>query len=49
MLAVNNLDEEIYASPAIVEGHLFVRTRGRLYSFSEGSKRPAPEDATLGP
>jgi len=49
VLAVNNLDEEIYASPAIVEGHLFVRTRGRLYSFSEGSKRPAPEDATLGP
>jgi hypothetical protein len=35
MLGVNDLDDRIYASPAIVDGHLCVRTRGRLYSFSE--------------
>jgi outer membrane protein assembly factor BamB len=35
VLGTNDLDEGIYASPAIVEGHIYVRTRSRLYSFSE--------------
>jgi outer membrane protein assembly factor BamB len=30
-LARNELDEPIYASPAISQGHLFVRTTGHLY------------------
>jgi len=34
VLAVNDLGDEIYASPAIVGDHLYVRTRGRLYNFS---------------
>lgn len=34
VLAVNDLGEEIQATPAITDGHLYVRTRGRLYSFS---------------
>jgi outer membrane protein assembly factor BamB len=35
VLGTNDLDEGIYASPSIVEGHIYVRTRSRLYSFSE--------------
>lgn len=34
VLTVNDLDEEIHASPAIVDGHLYVRTRGKLYNFA---------------
>jgi outer membrane protein assembly factor BamB len=33
VLALNDLGDEIYASPAIVDGRLYVRTRGRLYCF----------------
>ena len=39
VLAVNDLGDPIYASPAIVDGHLCVRTKSRLYSFS--SQGPA--------
>lgn len=35
VLGTNDLDDAIYATPAIVEGHIYVRTRSRLYSFSE--------------
>ena len=31
ILAVNNLEEETYATPAISAGRIFVRTRGTLY------------------
>jgi len=34
ILSVNNLDEEIFATPAIVDGRLYVRTRAALYSFA---------------
>jgi len=34
VLAVNDLDEESYATPAINGGRLYVRTRGNLYCFS---------------
>ena len=33
VLAVNNLEEEIYATPAIAPGRIFIRTRGHLYGF----------------
>ena len=35
ILAVNDLADEGYATPAIVDNKLYVRTRGTLYCFSE--------------
>jgi outer membrane protein assembly factor BamB len=35
ILAVNNLGDEAYATPAIVDNKLYVRTRGTLYCFSD--------------
>ena len=32
-LAVNELHEPIFATPAIADGHLYVRTESRLYAF----------------
>ena len=32
-IAVNDLDDDIYATPAISEGRLYIRTRGWLYCF----------------
>jgi len=34
-IAVGDLKEECYASPAIANGRLFIRTRNALYSFGE--------------
>jgi hypothetical protein len=34
VLAVNDLNEEISATPALSEGRVYVRTRGALYCFS---------------
>ena len=39
-LAVNDLGDPAYATPAIADGRLYVRTRGALYCF--GIKSPAP-------
>ncbi len=33
VLAVNDLGEECYATPAIAGGRIFIRTRNALYSF----------------
>jgi hypothetical protein len=33
VLSVNELDDECFATPAIADGRLYVRTRGMLYSF----------------
>jgi len=33
ILAVNELDDECYATPAIAEGRLFVRTQSAIYCF----------------
>lgn len=33
ILSVNALDDECYATPAIADGRLYVRTRGMLYCF----------------
>jgi outer membrane protein assembly factor BamB len=32
-VAVNDMDDDIYATPAISEGRIYVRTRGMLYCF----------------
>jgi len=35
VLAVSELDDLVYATPAIAHGRLFIRTRGALYCFGE--------------
>ena len=35
ILAVNNLDEDTFATPAIVDGRIYVRTRVALYCFAK--------------
>jgi hypothetical protein len=34
-VAVNDLDDDIYATPAIADGRIYVRTRSMLYCFSK--------------
>jgi outer membrane protein assembly factor BamB len=34
ILAVNNLDEDTFATPAILDGRIYVRTRAALYCFA---------------
>ena len=34
ILAVNNLDEDTFATPAILDGRIYVRTRDALYCFA---------------
>jgi outer membrane protein assembly factor BamB len=34
ILAVNDLDEECYATPALIDGRVYVRTRSALYAFA---------------
>ena len=38
ILATNDLDEEIWATPAIAGSNLYIRTRNALYSFGASSK-----------
>ena len=33
VLKINELDDEIFSTPAIVDGKLYVRTRSALYCF----------------
>jgi outer membrane protein assembly factor BamB len=35
ILAVNDLNEECHATPAIAEGRIYIRTRSSLYSFGQ--------------
>jgi hypothetical protein len=35
ILAVNNLDEDTFATPAILDGRIYVRTRVALYCFAK--------------
>lgn len=37
VVAVSDLDEPVYATPAIVDGRLYIRTRSALYCFSNRS------------
>jgi len=45
VLAMNDLGDEIWASPAISEGHVYVRTKGKLYNFVSGAKPAAAKAA----
>ena len=38
ILAMNDLDEEVWATPAIAGNNLYIRTRNALYSFGTGAK-----------
>lgn len=38
ILAMNDLDEEVWATPAIAGGNLYIRTRNALYSFGTSAK-----------
>ena len=35
VMAVNELDDECYATPAIADGRIYIRTRSALYSFGK--------------
>ena len=37
VLAVNELDDECYATPAIADGRIYIRTRSALYAFGKSS------------
>jgi outer membrane protein assembly factor BamB len=45
VLAINNLGEECYATPALGEGRIYLRTRTTLYAFGQvdglGGKKKA--------
>lgn len=38
ILAVNDLGEESWATPALADGHIYIRTRSTLYSFGSKSQ-----------
>ena len=38
IVATNDLDEEVWATPAIAGGNLYIRTRNSLYAFAANSK-----------
>ena len=38
ILAVNELEDECYATPAIADGRIYIRTRGALWCFARGRK-----------
>ena len=35
VMQVNELDDEVYATPAIADGRIYIRTRGALYAFGK--------------
>ncbi|MGI8897913.1 MAG: PQQ-binding-like beta-propeller repeat protein [Pyrinomonadaceae bacterium] len=39
IMSVNDLDEEVWATPAIAGSNLYIRTRNALYSFAQAVKR----------
>ena len=39
ILASHDFEEEVYATPAIVDNRLYVRTRNALYCFEDGAER----------
>ena len=38
ILATNDLNEEVWATPAIAGNNLYIRTRSALYSFADKKK-----------
>lgn len=49
VLAVNDLGDEIYATPALSEGRIYVRTRTALYCFAATPDPPIPASRRRGP
>ncbi|MBM3812274.1 MAG: hypothetical protein FJW20_11655 [Acidimicrobiia bacterium] len=43
LLVVNDLDEPCYATPAIVDGRIYLRTSKALYSFASSAQAPSEE------
>jgi outer membrane protein assembly factor BamB len=39
VLAVNKLDDEVYATPAIAGSNIYIRTRSALYCFGNGDQK----------
>jgi outer membrane protein assembly factor BamB len=39
-LARNQLDEKLYASPAIVQGRIYLRGLNHLYCLADGAAKP---------
>jgi outer membrane protein assembly factor BamB len=39
ILATNDMRDEVYASPAVVDGTIYVRTHATLYAFKHPTKR----------
>jgi hypothetical protein len=37
VLGINDIGEEIHATPALSGGRIYVRTRGAVYAFGTGS------------
>jgi hypothetical protein len=35
VITVNELDDEVFATPAIADGRIYIRTRSALYSFGK--------------
>lgn len=46
LLAINKLGGEIWSSPAIVDHHLYIRTRDTLYSFAVAKETVEVEEET---
>jgi outer membrane protein assembly factor BamB len=42
VLAVNPLDDSVYATPAIAEGRIYIRTASALYSFGSMEHKVDP-------
>jgi outer membrane protein assembly factor BamB len=38
-VAVNDLGDDIYATPAIADGRIYLRTRSMLYCFAQLERR----------
>ena len=39
VLAINDLEEDVFATPAIVDGVIYVRTHSALFAFGEEVER----------
>ena len=39
VLAINDMGEDIFATPAIVDGVIYVRTHSALFAFGEEEKK----------
>jgi hypothetical protein len=38
ILSVNPLDDEVFATPAIADGKIYLRTKSTLYAFEQDHK-----------